>query len=146
MNKYTELKIKQEKEINAFPLGAAFDNKQFAEMMNKWGFTESDTDKIYSIGGGCYIRKNDREAFHEMFDRHEKERKAAIAADTTGKGYIYDMFYAELSNHEYCITYDLTDTLCALGLSVEEINADKRLLHGLDKAIKQYLKDCEEVD
>ena len=143
MNKYTELKIKQEKEINAFPLGAAFGNKQFAEMMNKWGLTENDTDKIYHIGGGCYIRKSDHAAFHEMLDRHDRERKAAIAKDTTGNGYIYDMFLYELGNHEYCITYDLTDTIYALGLSVEEINADKRLLHGLNKAVKQYLKDCD---
>ena len=144
MNKYTELKDSQQEEINAFPLGAAFSNKQFAEMMNKWGLTENDTDKIYSIGGGCYIRKSDHTAFHEMLDRHEKERKDAIAADTTGNGYIYDMFYSELANHEYCITFDLEDTIYALGLSVDEINADKRLLRGLNKALKQYLKDCRD--
>ena len=143
MNKYTELKNKQQKEINAFPLGAAFNNEQFAEMMHKWGLTENDTDKIYHIGGGCYIRRSDHTAFHEMLDRHEREREAAIAADTKGDGYIYDMFYTELANHEYCITCDLTDTIYALGLSVDEINADKRLLHGLNKAVKQYLKDCD---
>lgn len=144
MNKYTELKDSQQEEINAFPLGAAFSNKQFAEMMNKWGLTENDTDKIYSIGGGCYIRKSDHTTFHEMLDRHEKERKDAIAADTTGNGYIYDMFYSELANHEYCITFDLEDTIYALGLSVDEINADNRLLRGLNKALKQYLKDCRD--
>ena len=144
MNKYEELKNRQQEEINAFPLGAAFGNKQFAEMMNKWGLTENDTDKIYSIGGGCYIRKSDHTAFHEMLDRHEKERKNAIAADTAGNGYIYDMFYSELANHEYCITLDLEDTIYALGLSVDEINADKRLLHGLNKARNQYLKDCRD--
>ena len=50
------------------------------------------------------------------------------------------MFIYELANHEYCITYDLEETLNALGLSVEEINADERLLHGLNKAIEDYLK------
>lgn len=139
MNKYTELKNKQQDEVNAFPLGAAFSNKQFAEMMQNWGLTENDTDKIYSIGAGCYIRKSDHAAFHEMLDRHERERKAAIAADTTGKGYIYDMFYTELADHEYCITRDLQDTLYALGLSVDEINADKKLLRGLRKALKAYI-------
>ena len=79
-----------------------------------------------------------------MLDRHEKEREAAIATDTTGDGYIYDMFYTELANHEYCITYELDDTLYALGLSVNKINADKRLLHGLEKAIRQYLNDCND--
>ena len=104
MNKYTDLKNRQQEEFNAFPLGAAFGNKQFAEMMQAWGLTENDTDKIYSIGGGCYIRKSDHKAFHEMIDRHEKERRNAIAADLTGYGFIYDMFYTELANHEYCIT------------------------------------------
>jgi hypothetical protein len=53
------------------------------------------------------------------------------------------MFLYELANHEYCITYDLEDTLDALALTVDEINADPRLLHGLEKALKQYLKDTE---
>ena len=79
-----------------------------------------------------------------MLDRFEQEQKAAIAEDTTGNGYIYDMFYTELANHEYCITFDPEDTLCALGLTVDEIKADKRLLHGFNKAVRQYLKDCKE--
>ena len=141
-NLYRELKNRQQKEMNAFPLGACFSKEQFAGMMQKWGLSVNDTDNIYSIGYGCYIRKCDHAAFHEMLDRHERERKEAIAADKTGNGYIYQMFLAELADHEYCITLDLTDTLYALGLSVDEINADKRLLRGLEKAIKQYLKDC----
>ena len=79
-----------------------------------------------------------------MLDRHEQERKAAIAADKTGNGYIYQMFLAELADHEYCITYDYEDTFNALGLTVEEINADKRLLRGLQKAERDYLKHCED--
>jgi len=55
MNKYTDLKNRQQEEFNAFPLGAAFGNKQFAEMMQAWGLTENDTDKIYSIGGGVFF-------------------------------------------------------------------------------------------
>ena len=76
-------------------------------------------------------------------DRLDREKKEAIAADTTGDGIIKDMFLYELANHEYCITYDLEDTLDALALTVDEINADPRLLHGLEKALKQYLKDTE---
>ncbi len=144
MNKYTELKNRHQKEVNAFPLGAAFSNKQFAEMMEKWGLTENDTDKIYKIGAGCFIRKSDHAAFHEMLDRHGRERNAAIAEDKTGDGYIYDMFYTELANHEYCITCELDETLEALCLTIDEINADKRLLRGLKKARAKYLKNCKE--
>lgn len=78
-----------------------------------------------------------------MLDRHEQERKAAIAADKTGTGYIYQMFLAELADHEFCITYDYEDTFNALELTVEEINADKRLLRGLQKAERDYLKHYE---
>ena len=142
-NQYQILKNKQHKEFNAFPIGAAFSEKQFDEMMAKWGLLPTDTNKILHIGGGCYIRKTDREAFHELVDRLDREKKEAIAADTTGDGIIKDMFLYELANHEYCITYDLEDTLDALALTVDEINADPRLLHGLEKALKQYLKDTE---
>lgn len=90
-NLYRELKNRQQKEMNAFPLGACFSKEQFAGMMQKWGLSVNDTDNIYSIGYGCYIRKCDHAAFHEMLDRHERERKEAIAADKTGNGYIYQM-------------------------------------------------------
>ena len=143
-NQYQILKDKQQKEFNAFPIGAAFSQKQFEEMMAKWSLFPTDTDKILHIGSGCYIRKTDREAFHELVDRLDREKQEAIAADTTGDGIIKDMFLYELANHEYCITYDLDDTLDALGLTVDEINADPRLLRGLEKALKQYLKDTKD--
>ena len=129
--------------MDAFPLGAAFSNKQFEEMMQKWGLTVDDTDKICSIGAGCFIRKSDKEAFFNMLKKFKDETQAAIAADTTGDGFIYDMFYYELANHEYCITYEYDETFDALGLTEEEVNADKRLLHGLKKAERAYLKNCD---
>ena len=145
MNTYEEMKNRQQKEFDAFPMGAAFSNKQFEEMMQKWGLTVKDTDKICSIGGGCYIRKTDKESFCSLINRLTSEKENAIAADLTGDGFIFDMFVYELANHEYCITYDLEDTLDALSLTAEEINADKRLTHGLNKAIKHYLKNYKNL-
>lgn len=142
MNTYRQLKNKQQKELDAFPLGAAFSDKQFAKMMQKWGLTVDDTDKIISIGAGCFIRKSDKEAFFNMLEKLKKEMQDAIAADKTGDGFIFDMFYYELANHEYCITYEYDETFDALGLTEEQVNADKRLLHGLNKAEKAYLKNC----
>ena len=145
MNTYEEMKNRQQKEFDAFPMGAAFSNKQFEEMMQKWGLTVNDTDKICSIGGGCYIRKTDIESFLALINKTAAELKNAITADRTGDGFIFDMFVYELANHEYCITYDLDDTLDALGLTIEEIKADKRLHYGLNKAIKHYLKNYENL-
>ena len=60
--------------------------------------------------------------------------KEAIASDPTGEGFIKDMFLYELANHEYCITYELDDTLYALDLTLEEIEKDPRLKLGLQLA------------
>lgn len=122
-NLYRELKNRQQKEINAFPLGACFSKEQFADMMQNWGLSVNDTDNIYSIGFGCYIRKSDHAAFHEMLDRHEREQKAAIAADKTGNGYIYQMFLAELADHEYCM-------LVQNGFKIIEVGNERKFLYG----------------
>ena len=65
MNSYTELRNRQQEEFNAFPLGAAFSNAQFDEMMRKWGLEPTDTDKIYRLPGGVFLRKSDSPAFDE---------------------------------------------------------------------------------
>jgi len=47
------------------------------------------------------------------------------------------MFKYELNNHEYCYTRGTQDTLNALGYTIEEIRADKKLLNGLNLAIQE---------
>lgn len=139
MNTYVELKNKHQREINAFPLGFAFSEKQFNEMMvERFGLTPEDTDKIYDIGGGGYVRKCDSEAMNEMFDRHEKEREEAIRENKDD--YLYHMFNYELANHEYSYTGELDDTLDALGLTMEEISADPRMVDALHRACKHQME------
>lgn len=140
MNPYVTLRNKHQKEMNAFPLGFAFSDKQFAEMMAKWNLSPDDTDKIYSIGGGGFVRKCDADAMHEMVERHTKEREEAIRENKDD--YLYHMFDYELANHEYSYTGDLTDTLDALDLTLEDIIADKRM----DEALKRACKHQMEMD
>lgn len=136
MNAYRILKEKRQTEVNSFPMAFAFSDQQFEEGMRSLGLKPTDTDKVYDIGGGGFIRRTDSAALHEMFERHEKEMKEAITADTTGEGFILDMFNYELANHEYVITYDITDTLEALGLTVDDINNNPLLAKGLELARK----------
>lgn len=138
MESYLDMKARHEKEINEFPFGFAFSNEQFKEMMEKWGLTENDTDKILSIGMGGYIRKIDKENMQNLFKRHKEEKE---------KGYKNDQFLQsaieyELGNHEYIITYDLEPTLSALGYSID-ILQNKRFKNILEKAKKNYLKSME---
>ena len=131
MNKYTELKSKHQKEIDAFPFGFAFNKDQFDEMMAEWGLKPTNRSQIIYIGEGSFVRKSDYKSMQEMFSRHEAERKESMKDDD----YLYQMFNYELANHEYSYTYDLTDTLDALGLTMEEINADPRMADALKRAI-----------
>lgn len=143
METYRMLRERQQKEVNDFPFGFAFSDEQFAEMMKKWGLKPNDVGKIYSIGAGGYVQKKDSQAMHEMFDRHRKELEVAIMADETGEGFIKGMFKYELANHEYCYTGDLEDTVNALGLTADEINASETLRHGLHIAIREVMEECE---
>ena len=145
MNSYEILKNKHQAEINAFPMAFAFSSKQFEEAMLSLGLKPSDTDKIYKFGNtGGFYRKSDTKQLHDMLDRHECERKDAIAADKIGDGYIFEMFLYELYNHEFAYTYDAEPALAALDITFEDIENDERLAHGFQKAKAQILKDSED--
>ena len=140
MNKYKELRVRQQSEVNALPLAFAFSNRQFDEMMKGWGLDpEKDLDKIVSIGAGGFIQKKDRSLMHETFDRHERELKEAIAADETGEGFIFDMFLCELDNHEYGYTGDTSEAMEALGFTAQEVVDDPRLNRGICMAHQRIM-------
>lgn len=142
MNAYRVMKDAHQKEVDAFPFAFAFNEKQFEEGMRKLGLDPSETDKVYKLGDtGGFYRKEDAEKLHEMFDRHQREMGAAIGQDATGDGFICDMFNYELANHEYSYTHEIDDTLDALDLTIEEVNNDPRLLHGLRKACAAQMKN-----
>lgn len=145
MNKYRAKKDRHQAEVNAFPMFFAFSEKQFEEGMRKFGLEPSETDKIYKFGntGGFYL-KTDAEELRAMLLRHSLEMDEAIADDTTGEGFIFDMFYYELANHEYCITYEYEDTFDAVGLTSEQIYGNNALANGLKLATKKYLEGCED--
>lgn len=143
MNEYMEMRDRQQKEFDALPLGFAFGQKQFEEMMRSWGLDpEKDTGKICSIGAGGYIQKKDVELLRQTSKRHKEEMEAAIAGDKTGEGFIYQMFLCELDNHEYGYTGDTSDTLEALGYTAEEVVADERLNRGITLAHQKIMGRC----
>lgn len=143
MNNYRKLRQEHQTEMNNFSIGFAFDEKQFKESMEMLGLTEHDTNKVYSIGAGGFIRKTDSKAYNEMNNRFDDEMRAAIEGDQIGEGFIKDMFKCEMANHEYGYTYDLDDTLDALGLTMEEIGKSEALKNGLSLAKREYLESVE---
>lgn len=142
MNRYAEMKKRHQQEVNALPIGFAFNDKQFQEMMEGWGLDpEKDLDKIYKVGGtGGFYNKADAQLIRDTFSRHEAELMAAITGDETGEGFIYEMFLCELDEHEYGYTRDLEDTLDALGYTSDELFFDPVLKRGVEKAIKEICR------
>lgn len=144
METYRQMKKRHQAEVNAFPMFAAFSETQMTKGLKRLGL---DPDKghreIISIGAGCYIRKTDEAEFLAMMNRHKADRQQGIDADPDGTGFIFQMFRAELSDYEYSFTEDVSDTLEALGLTLEEVNASPALLNGLDLACKACLAEDE---
>ena len=112
--------------------------------MSRLGLRPSDMNQVYAIAGiSGFYRKSDAPRLHEMFARHRKELEEAIAADKAGDNFIYEMFLTELSNHEYSYTGDVQDTLDALSITPQYMEAMPQLKAGLDLACKKVMQnDC----
>lgn len=120
---YQELKLKLRNPLDNFQgLFFAFSKSQFKEGMESIGLTETDKDKIYSIGAGGFLLKTKAKEFDAIFENTNKELKEFLQVPENLK----EALIYELKNHEYCITYQLEPTLSALGLNEEEI--DKGIL------------------
>ncbi len=134
---YEELREKHQAETNAFPLAAAFNDKQLEEAMKR--LDVKSTDELLHVGGGTLIRKTDRQRLHDMLDRHERELKEAMQDNK----FLKEAFIYELGNHEYCITMDPEDTLDALNIEINEFATDKRMQRVFREAERDYLKSME---
>ncbi len=134
MNKYEKLRTKHSKEVNDFPMFFAFNEEQLEEGLKKLNTTK---DNLVQIGGGGLIRKGDKTKYLDMIKRQHAEDIKAVKDDE----YVYQMFRYELANHEYCITYDYTDTLESSGLEFDKL--DNRMKKLLLKAKEDYLHEVE---
>lgn len=118
---YEQLKDKHREEMNSFKgVFFAFSNEQFAEGMKKLGLSIEDTGKIFKTGFGGYILRDRHGAFADMLARFKRE-ESEFYADPKN---LYNAIVYELLNHEYCVTYDQSDALEALGLKAEDIDSE----------------------
>lgn len=128
---YQELKKKHRAELDAFPIAFAFTDKQLAEGLAKLGI---DATEAVRIPGGGFIRKTDKQALLDLLDRHKREREQALQDDA----FVLEAIEYELSNHEFCITYDPEPALSEVGVSLE----DERVQQLYDTAKEKYLATC----
>ena len=138
MSKYSTFKKSKQQKVDEFPMMFAFSQEQLEEGKARLGVT--DNKELLSIGAGGFIRKSDREKFDNLFIQLDKE----LAENLNDDEFLYEAFLYELANHEYCYSWDLTDSLDVLGLTVEQVKSDDRMYSILKKAIVQYKEDMEE--
>lgn len=132
MNKYIKIQREREKRFNSFPIKFAFSKKQLEDVLVEWNVGLKDIQKI---AGGGFIRKKDK----GLIDQFLKDTIAEDEQLLKDDDYVFSMFKYELSNHEYCVTYDATDAIEACGLKPEEVYKDKRLTKIFQKAKDDYL-------
>ena len=134
MNKYLIFKKEMEGNINNFPMFFAFSDDQFKEGLNK---LEVKKNEIISIGAGGFIRKSDKKKYLKMLENHNQKEEGLLKDDD----FLFQGFRYELANHEFCITYDYTDTLNCFGLDEESLT--KKQINILERAKEDYLKNVE---
>ena len=126
--------------MNEFPIVYCFGDSEEKrkELMEKLGV--DSLDEVVATGYGGYLTKENEKIFIELVKRHMQE----IMDNYDDLDFVVDMFVYELENHEYGYTGDIEDTLDALNLTLDEINANQTLVMGLKIALDK-INGREEV-
>lgn len=140
---YKEFKEIQQKETNNLPIYFAFGNEQLQERTNELGFESIDDmiKNVVGIGAGGFCKKKDYQNIINTFKKHNEELKENLKNDE----FLQSAFEYELANHEYIITYDISDTLRSLGITLEEYQKSERMQKLFEEAKKDYLKAMNEL-
>lgn len=140
---YKEFKERQQKETNNLSIYFAFGNEQLQERANELGFESIDDmiNNVVGIGAGGFCKKEDYQNIINTFKKHNEELKENLKNDE----FLKSAFRYEMSNHEYIVTYDITDTLRALGISIEEYQKSERMQKLFKEAKEEYLKAMNEL-
>jgi len=134
---YQITKERHQKEFNDFSketMFFAFDKKQFEEGMQKLGLEPSETNKIVSIGAGGYLLKD---KVDELKNLSKKQKEELKQLRKNKKRFAAGMFAYELANHEFGLTYDLSETLDALNMTLTSIKKEPETYEALKEVLKK---------
>lgn len=144
-NKYDILIERQRKEFSTLPLYFAFGDEQIKRKLEELNIKEDEIEKkLVIVGAGGFMLKEDYPKYKEMTNRHYEEIQNEINNDKDGTGFIKDMFFSELNNHEYGYTMRTDETLEALGITYKVLKENKNLQNGLEIAKKKFIENEEE--
>ena len=142
MNLYREMERRRQKQIDDYLRKYAFfafSKDQFEEGLAKLGLGPDDLGALVEIPGGGYMLDDRAPEFVKILNSVKRERENALADPETGEQFAFDMFRAELADHKYSYTGDASETLDALGITQEQLEASPMLRRALEKAKKAVL-------
>lgn len=143
---YKKWKENKQKDFDKLPIYFAFGEQQFKEVLKKLNLqdTKEDLQKLVSIGFGGIMRKCD---FYLLENHNETfSNKILLFWLKNNYKFAYSAFRYELNNHEFFITYDIDDTLQALGLEWDDVQKNGILKLALARAKKDYWRRCLEIN
>lgn len=132
---YTEYKKERQEEFNSLPIKFAFGKEQFKNMMEKWGLTENDTDKIYRFPCGGFYRKADAHIIHDYYSKPDP-----LYELMNDEKFREEAFRYEMDNHEYAINYYQGDWDVLNCFSQKELEYDDL------KGYVEYLEEMGHLD
>lgn len=137
MKKYTTFKKQNEKPLQKFyskNVFWAFNNTQFEQGLLKFNIKKGDTNKLISIGAGGFMLKT---AYTEYL-KISKQRHKAIRKYMNNSKQIVDALYYEMGNFECGYTGRYWESLKPFGLSLKDLENNKKLY----KAYKTAKHKC----
>lgn len=140
--KYIEFKEKNQKEINNLPIYWAFGQSQLEEVAHELNFKSADEmiPHVKGIGYGGFCKEEDYHNIIDTFKRQDENLSDLLHNDFD---FLVDALEYELGNHEYVITYDISDALNSLGISLKEYDNSPELQKAMKLAKSNYLKEME---
>lgn len=121
---YSDFKLAEREAIDALPIEFAFNDDQFHDMLEKFGLTLDEKDKLRRIPGGGFCLATDAKMIVETMLSWSRKLSEIIKTDDE---FAVDALRYELDNHEYGYTGEPDDALLELGLPSDVNKLDERM-------------------
>ena len=121
---YSDFKLAEREAIDALPIEFAFNDDQFHDMLEKFGLTLEEKDKLRRIPGGGFCLATDAKMIVETMLSWSRKLSEILKTDDE---FAVDALRYELDNHEYGYTGEPDDALLELGLPSDVNKLDDRM-------------------
>ena len=136
---YVELKKRQQKELEDFPIAYAFSNKQLEEALVKLG-ADSAAECVTVFGHGDIVKRSDAPKLVDIMRRHTEEIRDAMRDEEFAEA----AFLYEMDNHEYAINWSGDEDVLAAVCLDNKLLKEYGLKDAYRRATRAHMKNAVE--